>query len=153
MPTYHNHSCLYTHMFIVQAVHYDIYSIISHCATVTLELPPKFNLDCTFRSPYRIQGVTSTCTFIVPINTADGEAIVASLQRLLKCRVQHLLIKIINIIFHYPSEYCHSTIRYIAVWCLTELLSQSTYSNFTDLMLHFFLLAIEVGCRNYCPCH
>ena len=125
-------------MFIVQAVHYDIYSKISHCATVTLELPPKFNQDCTFRSPYRIQGVTSTCAFIVPINTADGEAIAASLQRLLKCRVQHLLIKIINIIFHYPSEYCHSTIHYTAVRCLTDLLPQSTYSNFTDLLLHFF---------------
>ena len=60
-------------MFIVQAVHYDIYSISSYCATVRLELPPKFNLDCTFRSPYRIKGVTSTCKFIVPINTADGE--------------------------------------------------------------------------------
>ena len=42
------------------------------------------------------------------------------------------------LIFHYPSEYCHSTIHYIAVWCLTELLPQSTYSNFTDLILHFF---------------
>ena len=82
--------------------------------------------------------MTSTCTFIVPINTTDGEAIVASLQILLKCRVQHLSIKIINIIFHYPSEYCHSTICYIAVRCLTELLPQSTYSNFTDLILHFF---------------
>ena len=36
--------------------------------------------------------------FIVPVNTADGKVIIASLQRLLKCRVEHLLI-------NYASKY------------------------------------------------
>ena len=57
---------------------------------VMLKVEPRFKLDRTYRGPYHVQGVTSTCATIVPINTPDGEVINVSLQRLLRCRGEHL---------------------------------------------------------------
>jgi len=37
-----------------------------------------------------VTGVTSTCATIVPINMPDGEMINASLQRLSRCKGEHL---------------------------------------------------------------
>ena len=41
-----------------------------------LKVEPRFKLDRTFRGPYRVTGVTSTCATIVPINTPNGEVII-----------------------------------------------------------------------------
>ena len=57
---------------------------------VMLKVEPRFKLDRTYRGSYHVQGVTSTCATIVPINTPDGEVINVSLQRLLRCRGEHL---------------------------------------------------------------
>ena len=55
-----------------------------------LKVEPRFKLDRTFGGPYRVTGVTSTCATIVPINTPDGEVINVSLQRLSRCKGEHL---------------------------------------------------------------
>ena len=55
-----------------------------------LKVEPRFKLDRTFRGPYRVTGVTSTCATIVPINSPDGEVINVSLQRLSRCKGEHL---------------------------------------------------------------
>ena len=55
-----------------------------------LKVETRFKLDRMFRGPYRVTGVTSTCATIGPINTPDGEVINVSLQRLSRCKGEHL---------------------------------------------------------------
>lgn len=54
------------------------------------KVKPRFKFDCIFRGPYHVTGVTSSCATIVPINTPDGEVINVSLQKLSRCRGEHL---------------------------------------------------------------
>jgi len=57
---------------------------------VMLKVEPRFKLDHTFRRPYRVIGLTSTFAIIVPINTPDSEVINVALQRLSRCKGEHL---------------------------------------------------------------
>ena len=52
---------------------------------VMLKVEASFKLDRTFRGPYRVHAVTSTCACIQPINSPDAEKIYVSLQRLSRC--------------------------------------------------------------------
>ena len=52
---------------------------------VMLKVDAKFKLDRSFRGPYRVHNVTSTCACIQPINSPDKEKIFVSLQRLSRC--------------------------------------------------------------------
>jgi len=63
---------------------------ISEADLVMLKVEPRFKIDHTFRGPYHVTGVTSTCATIVPINTPDGEVINVSLQRLSRCKGERL---------------------------------------------------------------
>ena len=57
---------------------------------VMLKVEPTFKLDRTFRGPYRVHNVTSTCAGIQPINSPNEETIFVSLQRLSRCHASML---------------------------------------------------------------
>ena len=57
---------------------------------VMLRVEPTFKLDRTFRGPYRVHNVTSTCAGIQPINSRNEETIFVSLQRLSRCHASML---------------------------------------------------------------
>ena len=50
-----------------------------------LKVDAKFKLDRSYRGPYRVHNVTSTCACIQPINSPDKEKIFVSLQQLSRC--------------------------------------------------------------------
>ena len=57
---------------------------------VMLKVEPTFKLDRTFRGPYIVHNVTSTCAGIQPINSPNEETIFVSLQRLSRCHASVL---------------------------------------------------------------
>ena len=57
---------------------------------VMLKVEPRFKLDRSFRGPYRVHRVTSTCAHIRLINQPDAELITVSLQRLSCCKSQDI---------------------------------------------------------------
>ena len=52
---------------------------------VMLKVEPTFKLGRTFRGPYRVHNVMSTCAGIQPINSPNKEAIFVSMQCLSRC--------------------------------------------------------------------